>query len=920
MVTATIPELTGDAKEAALHRGSHIQIIAAAGAGKTEVVSQRVAHLLHEGVAPESIVAFTFTERAAEELKNRIAVRAAQIAGDEIVDRLGSLFVGTIHAYCFRLLQTAVPRYETFDVLDPNQLTAFLVREERRLEIRRLDDNGRVFSSIERFLRGLDVVENELLDPTTLEGDFGDVLRRYIASLEGYRLLTFGQQVVRAVHELDDPDVAAGVHGTLRHLIVDEYQDVNPVQEHLIARLVAGGAELCVVGDDHQAIYQWRGSSVSNIVTFANRYPGVTPYRLEANRRSRPGIIDAANEFSATITGGTPKTMLADRAASEVPEVVLWGADSEQDEAGYVTATIDGLHDAGFAYRDMAILVRGKVAYAQMLDQFDAFGIPVQPGGRSGLFDQPEAEVIGRTFAWLGDIDWGRKYQGRLKQDLKDILDLYIKVFELAPSLRPPLRDFLQRWKTDEVKQEKRPVDLIRAYYSLLELLDVRSWPLDDRNANRLGTLARYSTLLADYESTRRRARPDVDNPGEQVGGSDRGEWYYKHLGIHIVNYAANAYGDFDGEPEVGLDAIDLLTIHAAKGLEWPVVFVPSMTAKRFPTSKTGQPQDWPLPRTLFDAARYEGSENDERRLFYVAMTRARDWLSVSHHTHVGDGAGARPQRQRTSPFLTTLEPHRVDPDAFQLPSAPARPAAGDEQLTVTYSELAQFLECGMSYRLRTRLGFQPRLAPELGYGKAVHHMLRRLADFTKRRGDVPNAAQIGTMLDQDFFLPIANRPAHRQMKEAASRLMTTYAREHADDLFRVWESERPFELRLDGITVTGRADVILDHEGDVPTALAILDYKTSTSADADHALQLQVYASAGIREGLEVAGAYVHDLGAAKDDRRMPVPVDTTALGAAQKTITEAGEQLRLRRFDAQPGDHCRRCEVRNVCKERRS
>ena len=135
-----------------------------------------------------------------------------------------------------------------------------------------------------------------------------------------------------------------------------------------------------------------------------------------------------------------------------------------------------------------------------------------------------------------------------------------------------------------------RPANLVGEFYELLDELDVRSWDLSDPlTVNRLGTLARFSSLLADYESVRRRARPDPDAPGEQVGGQDRGIWYYRNLAIHIINYAQGAYEGFDGEADFALDAVDLTTVHRAKGLEWPVVFVPSVTASRFPTTR-----DWP--------------------------------------------------------------------------------------------------------------------------------------------------------------------------------------------------------------------------------------------------------------------------------------------------------------------------------------
>ena len=149
--------------------------------------------------------------------------------------------------------------------------------------------------------------------------------------------------------------------------------------------------------------------------------------------------------------------------------------------------------------------------------------------------------------------------------------------------------------------------------YEVLGELGAKNWDLADALVvNRLGTLARFTALLADFETVRRRARPDVDVHGEQVGGQDRGDWYYKNLAIHIVNYAQGTYEGFDGEADFDLDAVDLTTVHRAKGLEWPAVFVPSMTARRFPSSRTGEIQDWLVPRDRFAAGRYEGSDADE--------------------------------------------------------------------------------------------------------------------------------------------------------------------------------------------------------------------------------------------------------------------------------------------------------------------
>ena len=899
--------LSGPARDAVHHRGSHLQIIASAGSGKTEVVSQRVVDLLAEGVPAEGIVGFTFTERAAAELKERIIDRVQGRMGRQALDPLNGLFVGTIHSYCFRLLQQHVPRYETYDVLDDTQLTAFLAREGRRLGVRQLDPRDRLFASIYDFLRGVDVVENELLDPATLPDPFGSVLRDYYDTLDRYRLVTYGQQIVRAVRELD-LGLTAKLHGTLRHLIVDEYQDVNPAQERLIALLTGPSVELCVVGDDQQAIYQWRGSNVSNIVTFAQRYPAVATYPIATNRRSLPQLIETANGFSKSIPERLDKEMRPDRpAVGDESEVVVWTAELEADEAGWIAGLVDELIAAGVAPRDIAVLVRGRASYARLAEQFATFDIPVQPGGRTGLFDQPEARALGRAIAWLTGTEWREEYQRGSAVGEDELVDEFQTVFALDRAARNRLSRFLVGWQK-AVPDTKRTADLVGELYELLDVLEVRRWDLSEPLAvNRLGTLARFSSLLADYESVRRRSRPDPDAEGEQVGGESRGTWYYRNLALHIINYAQGAYEGFDGEQDFALNAIDLTTVHRAKGLEWPVVFVPSMTTKRFPAPKTGRPQEWLVPRERFDARRYEGSDADERRLFYVAMTRARDWLSVSRHKRVTKQAAGQ------SPYHAELSRHAVEPEDIRLPAIEPRRGPDEEALALTFSELASFIDCGMAYRLRNLVGFQPRLATELGYGKAVHHVLRSIAETTRAGGQVPTPQEIDRILDSSFFLPTANKPAHRQLKDAARRLINTYTVKHESDLYRVWETERPFELHLDGVTVSGRADVILDREDGVPTALALVDYKTSVHGSAlDHALQLQVYADAGRREGLDVRAAYVHDL---KRAARDPIAVASGDIADAETVVTYAAARIRAREYAPNPGLRCRACEVRKVC-----
>lgn len=502
-----IPTLEGDAAAAVAHRGGHLQIIAAAGSGKTEVVSQRVADLIATGVRSGAIVAFTFTEKAAAELKERIRLRVSRRLDERASDSLGQLQVSTIHAFCFRLLQTYSPRFESYSLIDENQLVALMTREGNRLGLKQFG-GGKLFAGITTFLHNVDVIENELLSVDDLPaGDFRDAVIAYYETLERYRVITFGQQIVQAVRTLEDPAIHASVTRDIAHLIVDEYQDVNPAQERLISLLAkpTGGAELVVVGDDDQAIYQWRGSAVANIVSFADRYPDVTQFRLLTNRRSRPDIVHLANGFAGTIEGRIEKEMLPYRPADGHAVRILPPLETEADEADEISRQIQELAQTGVPYRSIAVLVRGRNAYPRLIEAFDAAGIPVQPGGRTGLFDQAIADALGATHAWLAGLDW--KFAGDEKRERVDIdrlLILFTHAFALTRRSLNRVRAHLAAWK-ERADATTTPVDLIGDLYQLLGMLGVREWDLDDTVVrNRLGTIARFSRVLADYEAVHR--------------------------------------------------------------------------------------------------------------------------------------------------------------------------------------------------------------------------------------------------------------------------------------------------------------------------------------------------------------------------------------------------------------------------------
>ena len=257
------------------------------------------------------------------------------------------------------------------------------------------------------------------------------------------------------------------------------------------------------------------------------------------NRRSRPQIIDAANEFAQSIKGQLPKKMGSYRAGAE-PEIVTWRAATEAEEADLTARTIVQLHERGYRYRDVAVLVRSSTSYDRLLEAFAEHDLPVQPGGRTGLVKEADAQLFGRTFAYLTGNPWRTDPYGNYGQSvsLKGLVSEYTSRFALDAGRSGRVQKRLADSKS-EVDAPTGPANLVGSYYDLFGDCGVGYWNFDDPIViSRLGNLARCSAILADYESARRRARPDEKSAGDLIGDQNRYEWYYKNLAMHTQNWA----------------------------------------------------------------------------------------------------------------------------------------------------------------------------------------------------------------------------------------------------------------------------------------------------------------------------------------------------------------------------------------------
>jgi DNA helicase-2/ATP-dependent DNA helicase PcrA len=363
-----VPTYTTAQAEAIACVDEPLQIIACAGSGKTQVISQRIASILSlPGVEPRNVVAFTFTEKAAAELQDRIY----SILEEEGVDRLGlaEMYVGTMHGYTLDLLQRLVPETFKFSVLTDITSRLLVDRNSKKSGLTVCPTSSPTTPRLRRyihsrlFLQATSVLREDDVDWNLVPDGVVSSFRDYTSLIYEKAYFDYTEIINLAVQFLEgdedsDRDAAAvRVHvcNDIRYVVVDEYQDVNPLQERLVQGLTQFGANLCVVGDDDQTIYQWRGSEVSNIVTFADRYAGVHQVTLAENFRSSEGVVEVGRSIAERIPAGSrlPKAMVrAGHQSWTRSDLIARDFADENDEAAWICDRIEAMR--GLAFRDTA--------------------------------------------------------------------------------------------------------------------------------------------------------------------------------------------------------------------------------------------------------------------------------------------------------------------------------------------------------------------------------------------------------------------------------------------------------------------------------------------------------------------------------------------------------------------------------------
>jgi DNA helicase-2/ATP-dependent DNA helicase PcrA len=603
--------LNGVQSAAVKQTNGPVLIFAGAGSGKTRVLTHRIAHLLGEmRVAPERILAVTFTNKAAGEMKSRLHAMVGAPARD--------VWVGTFHAMCVRILRrdgTRIGIGRSFAVIDDS--------DQRQLVKEILDDldyderqlsPGACLAEIDKSKNALVWPEQYAQSQTSFAGErIANVYTEYQRRLAESNSLDFDDLIVRTIDLLQrDKETREKYQQRFEYVLVDEYQDVNAAQYRLIALLASHHGNVTVVGDDDQSIYSWRGSDYRMILRFEEDFPGAKTFKLEENYRSTGRILDAANSLVANNRTRAPKRLFTAR--GEGDPITLYPAATERDEARYVVEKVKSMVRDGSAYRDFVVLYRTNAQSRVFEEALLAEGIPYRVVGGVGFYARTEIKDIVAYLRYIVNSSDALAFKRIVNVPRRGIgQQTLAALVQSANAARISVgeaifnSDLLRAAVPKKLKELERFAELI---------VDLRKAAETSGVADLLVAVMERSGYVRELQSEdTHEARARLENLSELVGVAR--EYEGNDDDPSLAGFLANIalVSDLDSLDD-DASYVTLMTLHSAKGLEFPNVFLTGLEEGVFPHS-----------RTLTEPAELE----EERRLAYVGITRAIDRLYLTY-------------------------------------------------------------------------------------------------------------------------------------------------------------------------------------------------------------------------------------------------------------------------------------------------
>ncbi len=964
-----LADLNGEQRRAVIHEAGPLLIVAGAGTGKTTVITRRIAWLVATKRArPSEILALTFTDKAAAEMEERVDVLVPYGYTD--------IWISTFHAFGDRVVRDHaldLGLAPDFRILTKPEQIIFFREHLFEFPLEYYRPLGDPTKHLEALVGLFSRAKDEDVTPTEYLAYAGELTRqaaatpsdvelqdlarqqqeialtyqRYQDLLAKEGLVDFGDLITLTLRLFRErPTVLRAYQERFKYILVDEFQDTNYAQFQLVRLLATANQNITVVGDDDQSIYKFRGAAISNILNFLDVYPRAAQVVLTQNYRSSQPLLDAAYRLirhndpdRLEVKSGIGKRLHAVRREGKPVEHVHF--DTLSSEADWVGASIAERVERGdFRYKDFAILVRSNHDADPFLRALNLRGIPLRFTGSRGLYNREEIRlamaflralvrpVDALSLYYLGvsplylvaatDLAKALSYADRKNRTLEHVFRHLDSFPELAEELTPETRAAIAKLLEDLEEMRRLMKDHVtgRVLYEYfvvrtgyIRRLATSGLPEDEV---RVANLAKFFDIVAKY--------------GE-IAAYDRVPEFVKHMDelIEAGDDPPVAEADFEQ------DAVNVLTVHKAKGLEFPVVFVVSCVADRFPTRNRGEriPLPDPLVKDILPGGDFHLQE--ERRLFYVGMTRAQRELYL---TSARDYGGVR-SRKVSRFVLEALDLPQVDATAFRASPVEAiyrhAPPGNDQQqlegvlppdqpLSISYRQVDDYDTCPLKYKythiLRVPLLRDHRVVYGTAIHEAVHEYHRRKARRQPVSFDDLLAHFERVWLNEGF---ISREHEDQRQEEGRAVLRRFFEFQEASGMIPTFV-EAPFSFQVGSTRVKGRWDRV-DIRGD---EVVLIDFKTSdvrTQKDAHRrtreSLQLMIYALAyrevyGVsptRLELQFIGPQQVLVGAANPDADM--------LAEAREIIERVANGIRAQQFIATPDYYraCRYCAFASIC-----
>ena len=942
-------------KEAITHKEGPLLIIAGAGTGKTTVITERVKYLVTQKLAsPSEILALTFTEKAAQEMETRI---------DEALP-LGysTMWVMTFHGFCDRILRESAIHIG----LDPSY-RLMTTAESIDLLTSNLFDLGlnyfRPLGNPTKFLFGLlthfSRLQDENISPSTYldwarskvkdtyeaEEDRLEV-EKYLELANAYAaydqlkiknsLMDFGDVIVKTIELFTArPNVLKEYQKKFKYILVDEFQDTNFAQNELVKRIAGISGNITVVADDDQSIYRFRGAAVSNVLSFRKNFENVKLVTLTQNYRSLQLILDRAHD---AIEYNNPdrlealehidKRLVASREGTGIVQFSL--QQTAEDEADFVTRKISELLSE-YSYKDFAILVRANSHASAFINSLQSAGIPCQFLGPGKLFEQPEITSLISYLKVLVTVhDSQALYELLVSPELEiDPVDV-ARVSSFARKNNDTLFETLvansEELLISENSREKIASYLAGIYTDIARTSSAKAGEILYEYLKRVGTLerllkdstpegeARASNIAKFFAKIR---AYETNMPKAKV--ADVLSWIV--LQMDLGESPAAAEIDWSDD-----DSVKIMTVHSSKGLEFPVVFLVNLVSLRFPG--TDRKEQIPIPDDLIAETLPSGDFHlqEERRLFYVGMTRAKDQLYLTAAKFYGDAKREKKVSLFVSEALgseesTAKETKKQKDDTFPVSSSHEGVRQIERKpLSVSYlsfSQIETFKMCPLHYKLHYIMNFPSAPTAAQSFGTSFHATLK---DLYTDQNEIMSASHRTQVLQQNWIKEGYLSKKHEQeMFHRAEGFLDTYVEKlyipHAITL----GVETPFAIKIDDLKVGG----VIDRIQKTNSGIEIIDYKTGANAmtqkEADQSLQLSIYALAATEiyekpfgvspDSVDLTLVYFDPLRVIKTRRTPQQLVD------ARKEILDWRHQIEESDFSCSNNFFCNECEFAQYC-----